>query len=166
MFKLDGLKAAAGAKKAPKRKGRGIGSKLGKTAGKGHKGQKARSGGGPGPRHAFEGGQTPLNRKIPKVGFNSPLKALQVKVNVSELSKFAGKELSLKDVMPGAKVANPRIKVSIFGTKAPKTWPKSIEAHRVAPAAKKLLEDNGVKVEIKEYMSGALGKKKTAKTAS
>ena len=166
MFKLDGLKASPGATKSPKRKGRGIGSKLGKTAGKGHKGQLARSGGGPGPRHAFEGGQTPLNRKIPKLGFSSPLKQLQVKVNVTELSKFADKELSLKDLMPGAKVKNPRIKVTIFGTKAPKTWPKSIEAHKVAPAAKKLLEENGVKIEIKPYLSGALGKKKTAKTAS
>ena len=57
-MKLHELKPAEGAKQAPKRKGRGIGSGLGKTAGKGHKGQKARSGGGKGP--AFEGGQTPL----------------------------------------------------------------------------------------------------------
>ncbi len=166
MFKLDGLKSAPGSTKASKRKGRGIGSKLGKTAGKGHKGQKARTGGGPGPRHAFEGGQTPLNRKVPKVGFNSPLKLLQVKVNVSELSKYAGRALSLKDLTPGAKVSNPRIKVSVFGTKAPKTWPASLEAHRVTPAAKKLLDANGVKVEIKPYLSGALGKKKSAKTDS
>lgn len=162
MFKLDSLKAAPGSTKQGKRKGRGIGSKLGKTGGKGHKGQKARSGGGP--RHAFEGGQTPLNRKIGKVGFNSPVKLNQVKINVSELSQYEGKELTLKDLIPTAKLSNPRVKVSIFGTKAPKTWPKSVEVHRLAPAAKKLLEDNGVKVEIKEYQDGALGKKKTAKT--
>lgn len=164
MFKLDSLKASAGSTKASKRKGRGIGSKNGKTGGKGHKGQKARSGGGP--RHAFEGGQTPLNRKIGKVGFNSPLKLLQVKVNISELSQWAGKEVGLKDLIPGSKLQNPRMKVSIFGTKAPKTWPKSIEAHRFAPAAKKLLEDAGVTLTTKEYQSGALGTKRSAKNSA
>ena len=63
-MKLFELQPASGAKKAPKRVGRGIGSGLGKTSAKGHKGQKARSGGGKGP--AFEGGQTPLQRRLPK----------------------------------------------------------------------------------------------------
>ena len=66
---LSDLKPAAGSKKAPTRKGRGIGSGLGKTAGKGHKGQKARSGGGV--RPGFEGGQMPLQRRLPKRGFTN-----------------------------------------------------------------------------------------------
>jgi large subunit ribosomal protein L15 len=160
MFKLNNIKAPSGSNHAPKRKGLGIGSKNGKTAGKGHKGSKARSGGAK-PKIQFEGGQTPLVRRLPKVGFRSPLKGLQVKINVSELSQWAGQELSLTDLASTLKSKNPRIRVSIFGTKAPKLWPKSIEAHKVAPAAKALLEQNGVKIEIKPYLDGALGKKRT-----
>jgi len=160
MFKLNNIKAPTGSNHAPKRKGLGIGSKTGKTAGKGHKGQKARSGGRVKPM--FEGGQMPLARKLPKVGFRSPLKPLQIRINITELSKFAGQALTIKDLAPAGKSTNPRVRVSVFGTKAPKTWPKSIEAHKVAPAAKALLEKNGVKIEIKTYLDGALGKKRTA----
>jgi len=162
MFKLNNMKAPTGSNHAPKRKGLGIGSKLGKTAGKGHKGSKARSGGAK-PKNVFEGGQMPLARRLPKVGFRSPLKSLQIKINITELSKWAGQELSLKDLSPTIKSTNPRMKVSVFGTKAPKSWPKSIELHHIAPAAKALLEKNGVKIEVKPYLDGALGKKKTAK---
>lgn len=164
MFKLNNIKSPKGSNFAPKRKGLGIGSKLGKTAGKGHKGSKARSGGAK-PKAVFEGGQMPLARKLPKVGFRSPLKALQVKINVTELSKWAGKDLKIADLVPTLKSSNPRVKVSVFGTKAPKTWPKSMELHHVAPAAKALLEKNGVKLEVKTYLDGALGKKKTSRKA-
>ena len=71
-MKLSELKPQAGAKHAVKRLGRGVGSGLGKTSGKGHKGQKARSGGGKGPY--FEGGQTPLQRRMPKRGFTNIFK--------------------------------------------------------------------------------------------
>ncbi|MEO5667502.1 MAG: hypothetical protein ABIR96_05545, partial [Bdellovibrionota bacterium] len=77
-------------------------------------------------------------------------------------SKFAGKALTIKDLAPAGKSTNPRVRVSVFGTKAPKSWPKSLEAHKIAPAAKALLEKNGVKIEIKTYLDGALGKKRTA----
>lgn len=159
MFKLNNIKAPVGSNKAPKRKGLGIGSKTGKTAGKGHKGQKARSGGRVKPM--FEGGQMPLARKLPKVGFRSPLKALQIKINVTELSQWEGLNVTIKDLAPAAKVNNPRVRVLVFGTKAPKSWPKSLEAHKVAPAAKALLEKNGVKLDIKTHLDGALGKKRT-----
>ena len=86
-MKLHELQPAEGAKQAPKRKGRGIGSGLGKTAGKGHKGQKARSGGGKGPY--FEGGQTPLQRRMPKRGFtNAKFKVEYTEVNVDMLERF------------------------------------------------------------------------------
>ena len=85
-MKLNELKPAAGSAKAAWRKGRGAGSGNGKTAGKGHKGQNARSGGGV--RPGFEGGQLPLYRKLPKRGFNNRFAINYVTVNVSELNVF------------------------------------------------------------------------------
>jgi large subunit ribosomal protein L15 len=86
-MKLHELKPAEGSKHARKRLGRGIGSGTGKTAGKGHKGQNARSGGGV--RPGFEGGQTPLLKRIPKRGFNNTRFATEyVELNVSKLNNF------------------------------------------------------------------------------
>ena len=85
-MKLHELKPAAGAKTAPKRLGRGSGSGLGKTSGKGHKGQKARSGGGV--RPGFEGGQMPLSRRVPKRGFTNIFATVYTTINVSDLNIF------------------------------------------------------------------------------
>ena len=86
-MKLHELQPAEGSKQTPRRVGRGIGSGLGKTSGKGHKGQKARSGGGKGPY--FEGGQTPLQRRMPKRGFsNACFKVEYTEVNVGLLDRF------------------------------------------------------------------------------
>ena len=86
-MKLHELKPAEGSKHALKRKGRGPGSGLGKTAGKGHKGQKARSGGGKGP--GFEGGQTPIQRRLPKRGFtNHHFRTLYSVVSQDTLDRF------------------------------------------------------------------------------
>ena len=86
-MKLHELRPAEGSRHTEKRKGRGIGSGLGKTAGKGHKGQKARSGGGKGPY--FEGGQTPLQRRMPKRGFtNARFKTEYTEVNLTLLDRF------------------------------------------------------------------------------
>lgn len=85
-MKLFELQPAEGAKRSPKRVGRGIGSGMGKTSTKGHKGQKARSGGGKGP--AFEGGQTPLQRRLPKRGFTNIFKREWVEVNLEKLNIF------------------------------------------------------------------------------
>lgn len=86
-MKLFELQPAPGSSKAPKRKGRGVGTGNGKTAGKGHKGQNARAGGGV--RPGFEGGQMPLYRRIPKRGFNNKLFAkVYAEVKVSDLNKF------------------------------------------------------------------------------
>ena len=85
-MKLNELSPAAGSAKAAWRKGRGPGSGNGKTAGKGHKGQNARSGGGV--RPGFEGGQLPLYRKLPKRGFKNRFAVNYAIVNVSELNKF------------------------------------------------------------------------------
>ena len=85
-MKLYELSPVPGSKTESKRKGRGPGSGTGKTAGRGHKGQNARSGGGV--RPGFEGGQMPLYRRLPKRGFNNVFAKSYVEVNVSELNKF------------------------------------------------------------------------------
>ena len=85
-MKLNDLTSAAGSTHVAKRKGRGPGSGNGKTAGRGHKGQKARSGGGV--RAGFEGGQMPLARRIPKRGFHNIFAAPLTAVNVAALNKF------------------------------------------------------------------------------
>ena len=85
-MKLHELSPAPGSKQKPKRIGRGHGSGWGKTAGKGHKGQKARSGGGV--RPGFEGGQMPLQRRVPKRGFNNIFAKKIVSINVASLNRF------------------------------------------------------------------------------
>ena len=85
-MKLEELKSPPGATKSPKRVGRGIGSGHGKTSTRGHKGQKARSGGGV--RPGFEGGQMPLQRRVPKRGFTNIFKKEWSIVNVSDLNIF------------------------------------------------------------------------------
>ena len=82
-MELNTIKPAKGAKHAKRRVGRGIGSGLGKTAGRGHKGQKSRSGGYH--KVGFEGGQMPLQRRLPKRGFNSPLLKYNAEITLSEL---------------------------------------------------------------------------------
>lgn len=85
-MRIDTLKPAEGSTRPTKRLGRGIGSGLGKTSGKGHKGQWARSGGGV--RPGFEGGQMPLTRRVPKRGFNNPFRTVYAVVNVGALNQI------------------------------------------------------------------------------
>lgn len=92
-MELNNLKPAAGAKHAKRRVGRGIGSGLGKTAGRGHKGQKSRSGGFH--KVGFEGGQMPLQRRLPKRGFFSMSKEYVGEVRLSDLQKLEGEEVDL-----------------------------------------------------------------------
>jgi large subunit ribosomal protein L15 len=92
-MKLNDLKPAPGAKTARKRVGRGIGSGLGKTAGRGHKGQKARAGGYH--KVGFEGGQMPIQRRMPKRGFTSPTRGDTAEVLLSDLEKLTDTEIDL-----------------------------------------------------------------------
>ena len=85
-MRLHELKPAPGARKSPTRKGQGLGSGLGKTAGRGHKGQNSRSGGGV--RPGFEGGQMPLQRRLPKRGFYNRFSKNIIAVNVAALNRF------------------------------------------------------------------------------
>ncbi len=91
---LNSLKPAKGSTKASKRVGRGIGSGLGKTAGRGHKGQKSRSGGGV--RAGFEGGQMPLQMRLPKFGFTSRKSRFSAEVRLSEIETSGLEDISLK----------------------------------------------------------------------
>lgn len=102
-MKLHELKPAEGSKHTRKRVGRGIGTGNGKTAGRGHKGQNARSGGGV--RLGFEGGQTPLIKRLPKRGFNNARFATElVEVNVSKLEKFAAGTVVTPELLKEAKI--------------------------------------------------------------
>ena len=92
-MELNSIKPADGAKHAKRRVGRGIGSGLGKTAGRGHKGQKSRSGGYH--KVGFEGGQMPLQRRLPKRGFKSHLLKFNAEVTLSELDKLGLAEVDL-----------------------------------------------------------------------
>jgi len=92
-MRLNTIKPAEGAKHASKRVGRGIGSGLGKTAGRGHKGQKSRAGGFH--KVGFEGGQMPLQRRLPKRGFVSLMKGRKAEVRLSELDKLPVDEIDL-----------------------------------------------------------------------
>jgi large subunit ribosomal protein L15 len=107
MMRLNTIKPAAGSKKAKRRVGRGIGSGLGKTAGRGHKGQKSRSGGFH--KVGFEGGQMPLQRRLPKRGFKSRTHGDAAEVRLSDLAKVPVDDIDLLAlkaaglVRPGAK---------------------------------------------------------------
>jgi large subunit ribosomal protein L15 len=92
-MRLNTIKPAAGSKQSPKRVGRGIGSGLGKTCGLGHKGQTARAGGYH--KVGFEGGQMPLQRRLPKVGFASRIGRTRAEVRLSELAKIDAEVIDL-----------------------------------------------------------------------
>src|SRR4030042_6113807 len=96
-MKIEELKPAAGKRKKVKRVGRGIGSGHGKTSCKGHKGQKARSGGTKGP--GFEGGQMPLQRRLPKRGFKNPFKIEYAIVNLKNISNIEGLDIITPEVL-------------------------------------------------------------------
>jgi large subunit ribosomal protein L15 len=92
-MQLNTLKPAEGSKKARRRVGRGIGSGIGKTAGRGHKGQKSRSGGYH--KVGFEGGQMPLQRRLPKRGFKSTTKKYSAEVSLSDLQRLGAAEVDM-----------------------------------------------------------------------
>jgi len=96
-MKLEDIKPAAGSRKRVKRVGRGLGSGHGKTSCKGHKGQKARSGGTKGP--AFEGGQMPLQRRLPKRGFKNYSKVEYAVINLKDISKMEGVDIITPEVL-------------------------------------------------------------------
>ena len=145
-MKLNQLTAAPGATKDPKRIGRGHGSGNGKTAGKGHKGQKARA--GHGMRPGFEGGQMPLQRRIPKRGFNNIFAKEVVSINVGSLNCFEdGAEVDVKALMEAGvlKKSGDALKVLANGEVTKKL---TVKANAFSEAAKAKIEAAGGKAEV------------------
>ena len=143
-MRLNTLKPAAGSKHAAKRVGRGIGSGTGKTAGSGHKGQKSRSGGGV--RPGFEGGQQPLQARLPKFGFTSKIAAVTAEVTLSELAKVNADVIDLQALKDAdlIKESMIRAKVMLSGEITKAVTLKGIRVTKVARAA---IEAAGGKIE-------------------
>jgi len=144
---LHDLKAVPGAKREAKRLGQGIGSGTGKTAGKGHKGHKSRSGGGV--RAGFEGGQMPLARRVPKRGFNNArfAKEFQV-VNLESLSKkFEGGEVSANELYEARLIRSATLPVKLLGV-GEVTKPLTVKVNAVSKSARQKIEAAGGKVEV------------------
>jgi large subunit ribosomal protein L15 len=162
-MRLNTLAPVPGSVLAKKRVGRGIGSGLGKTAGRGHKGQKSRSGGKV--RPGFEGGQMPLQKRVPKYGFFSRIGSTTAEVRTSELARVEGEVVNL-ETLEKANVIDrktKRVKIMLSGdvTKA-----VTVEGIRVTKGAKAAIEAAGGKV-VEPAEEAPKGKKtkKEAKAA-
>ncbi len=145
-MELSNLRPAEGSKHSNNfRRGRGHGSGNGKTAGKGHKGQKARSGA---PRIGFEGGQMPLYRRIPKRGFKNRNTKEIVAINVSALEGFEnGSEVDVKALMEAGIIKNPRDGVKILGN-GELTKKLNVKVNAFSASAKEKIEALGGSAEV------------------
>ena len=145
-MKLQALSPAPGSKKDVKRLGRGHGSGQGKTAGKGHKGQKARSGGGV--RRGFEGGQMPLSRRVPKRGFVNIFRTEYTTVDVSRLDVFrAGSVVTAEKLIEQGIIKKVQDGVKILGNGS-LTKKLTVKAAKFSASAKQKIEDAGGKAEV------------------
>jgi large subunit ribosomal protein L15 len=145
-MKISELSPAPGSVKESKRKGRGIGTGNGKTAGRGHKGQKARSGGGV--RVGFEGGQMPLARRVPKRGFNNIFAKPLEFVNVSALNKFDdGAVVDAQALLAAGILSKCTYGVKILGN-GELTKKLTVNAAAFSEAAKQKIEAAGGKTEV------------------
>ena len=147
LMKLHELKPNEGSVQTRKRVGRGPGSGLGKTSGKGHKVQNARSGGGV--RPGFEGGQLPLFRRLPKRGFsNAPFKVRYATINLSDLNRFEDGALVTPEILKEIGLVKNQldgIKVLGNGTLEKKV---NVKAHKFSSVAKEQIEKMGGKAEV------------------
>ena len=146
-MKLHELHPAEGSTTAAKRLGRGVGSGLGKTSGKGHKGAKARSGGGK--RPGFEGGQMPLYRRIPKKGFTNIFGTEYAEVNVGQLEVFNDGVVVNAELLKAAGIIKKTLDgVKILGN-GELTKKLTVEAAKFTESAKQKIEAVGGKAEVK-----------------
>jgi len=145
-MKIHELKPAEGSVTAPKRVGRGCGSGLGKTSGRGHKGQKARSGGGV--RRGFEGGQMPLSRRLPKRGFTNIFAKKYTEINVSALEVFDNDTVVTPELLLEKRIirkVNDGLKILGNGEITKKL---TVKATKFTKAAQEKIEAVGGKVEV------------------
>ncbi|GEN83472.1 50S ribosomal protein L15 [Sporosarcina luteola] len=145
-MKLHDMKPAEGARKARKRIGRGIGSGTGKTSGKGHKGQNARSGGGV--RLGFEGGQIPLFQRLPKRGFTNINRKEYAIVNLDVLNRFdEGTEVTPELLIETGIVSNEKSGIKILGNGILEKK-ITVKAHKFSASAKEAIEKAGGQTEV------------------
>lgn len=145
-MKLNELSPPKGARKNRKRLGRGVGSGSGKTAGKGSKGQKARSGGGV--RPGFEGGQMPLQRRLPKRGFTNIFKKTFAEINLRDLARFeSGSLVDEPALVRSGLISGKRDGIKLLG-KGEITYPLSIKINRVSKSARAKIEAAGGNIEV------------------
>ena len=143
-MRLNTLSPAEGSTHAPKRVGRGIGSGTGKTCGRGHKGQKSRSGGSV--KTGFEGGQMPLQRRLPKFGFTSRKAAFVAEVRLSELASMSADVIDLA-ALQAADVINDRMKDAKIILSGEITRAVTFKGLRVTKGAAAAIEAAGGKIE-------------------
>ena len=143
-MQLDNL-SPAGQKKTRIRVGRGVGSGLGKTSGRGHKGQKARSGGGV--RRGFEGGQTPLYRRLPKRGFTNIHAKNYVEVTLTMLNKSKATEVSAETLIADGIISKANDGIVILGTGSLEKK-LTVKAKRFTKSAAEKIEAAGGKIEV------------------
>ena len=145
-MKLHELKPAEGSRKERKRVGRGTSSGWGKTSGRGHKGQKARSGGGV--RPGFEGGQNPLYRRLPKRGFTNPNRKEYALVNLDTLNRFeANAEITPELLLETGVISNLKDGVKILGN-GELTVALTVKAYKFSQTAVEKIEAAGGKTEV------------------
>jgi large subunit ribosomal protein L15 len=145
-MRLEDLKPATGAHKKAKRVGRGVGSGSGKTAGKGHKGQKARSGGVKGA--GFEGGQMPLQRRIPKRGFTNIFRKEYAIVNLDDLAKVTGTDPVTPEMLKQKGLINDmKDGLKVLGTGELKAK-LTVRAHKFSKSAMEKIQAAGGKAEV------------------
>ncbi len=145
-MKLNELSPAIGSKTEAKRKGRGAGTGNGKTAGRGHKGQKARSGGGV--RPGFEGGQMPIYRRLPKRGFTNIFAKKYTEINVSDLNKFEDGTVVDANLLKESGVISKILDGVVVLGRGEITKKITVKAARVTEGAAKKIEAAGGKVEV------------------
>jgi large subunit ribosomal protein L15 len=144
LMRLNNLRPAEGHRKAAKRVGRGIGSGLGKTCGRGHKGQKARSGGSV--RPGFEGGQMPLQKRLPKYGFSSRIGRVSDQVRLAELGKVEGDVVDITTLKAAGLIGQHILQAKVF-LQGEVSRPVTVKGLRVSKGARLAIEAAGGKVE-------------------
>ncbi|MFC0212801.1 50S ribosomal protein L15 [Paenibacillus chartarius] len=145
-MKLHELSSAPGSRHTRKRVGRGVGSGMGKTSTRGHKGQNARSGGGV--RLGFEGGQNPLYRRLPKRGFNNPFRVEYAVVNVQDLNAFeAGTEVTPELLKQAGLVKDQLDGIKILGT-GELTVKLTVKANKFSQSAVEKIQAAGGQTEV------------------
>jgi large subunit ribosomal protein L15 len=141
---LSNLKPARGSTQSRKRIGRGVGSGIGKTSGKGHKGHKARTGGSTNP--GFEGGQTPLYRRLPKRGFTNPFKVTAQPVNLRKLKKLAGQDVTQETLFAAGLISKQDVPAKLLAAgDADRAY--TVRGVQVSASAKTKIEAAGGRVE-------------------